>query len=76
MFYEMCGIDQGRSKANILTELYEIKPLESGKPFELEEDGTRVWHPNWGGTLDMDVNAAFVKAVADRVWENEIVSTG
>jgi hypothetical protein len=74
MFYELCGVDQGKSKANILTELYEVKPLENGKPFELEEDGTRIWHPNWDRPLTENVNAAFINAVVDRVWENEKVS--
>jgi hypothetical protein len=74
MFYEMCGIDQGKSKASILSMLYEVKPLENGTLFELEEDETtQVWHPNWAGPVTTDMNAAFIKALVDHVWENEKV---
>jgi hypothetical protein len=76
MFYEMCGIDQGKSKASVLNALYKVKPLENGAPFELEEDGTEIWHPDWDALISVDVNAAFIRAIVDRVWENEVVNSG
>jgi hypothetical protein len=72
----MCGIDQGKSKATVLNALYDVKPLENNAPFELQDDGTQIWHPDWDGHISMDVNTAFISAIIDRVWENERVSSG
>jgi hypothetical protein len=50
-----------------------VAPLESGEAFEVVE-GREVWHPMWKGKIDKGVNAQFIKAAADRIWDNEQVS--
>jgi len=30
------------------------------------------WHPRWEENIDSEVNATFINAVADRVYQNEL----
>jgi hypothetical protein len=50
-----------------------MAPLESGVPFEVVED-KEVWHPIWEGKINNKVNALFIKAAVDCIWDNEEVS--
>lgn len=50
-----------------------IEPLENGEPFEQQEGGPKVWYPDWLGKIDSKVNAPFIKAVVDHVWDDEMV---
>jgi len=52
-----------------------IKPLDGEQPFELTAEGTCVWHPVWRGQVDDDINARFIKEVAERAYNNEKVSS-
>jgi hypothetical protein len=72
MFYEMCGLEMTGSKTSRTNELCSVEPLEEGA-FERVDDRD-IWHPNWAGKIDDDVNAQFIKAVGDHIWQNEQVS--
>lgn len=37
--------------------------METGKPFEMDEDGRKIWFPKWQANIDDDVNAAFIQEV-------------
>lgn len=69
----MCGVEESGNKGKRTGDLCGVAPLETGAPFETVED-REVWHPIWKGKIDDIVNAQFIKAVADRIWENELVS--
>jgi hypothetical protein len=48
------------------------KPLGNREPHEMVS--TRiVWHPNWLGNVNDDVNALYIKEIVNLVWENEKV---
>lgn len=72
MFYEMCGLETTGNKTGRTNDLCAVEPLEDG-PFERVGDRD-VWHPNWGGKIDDDVNVQFIKSICDRIWQNEQVS--
>jgi len=74
MFFQMCGVEESGNKGKSTSGLCGVAPLEGGTPFENIED-REVWHPMWKGRIDNEVNAHFIKAVADRIWKNEQVST-
>jgi hypothetical protein len=69
----MCGVEESGNKGRRTKDLCEVTPLESGAPFETVED-REVWHPMWDGNVDDGINAKFIKAAADRIWDNEQVS--
>jgi len=68
----MCGLEVTGSKTTCTNQLCAVEPLEEGV-FECIGDRD-IWHPNWVGKIDDDVNAQFIKAICDRIWENEQVS--
>lgn len=47
--------------------------METGKPFEMDEDGRKIWFPKWQANIDDDVNAAFIQEVITWMWNNEKV---
>jgi len=69
----MCGVEESGNKGKRTNDLCGVVPLESDAPFEIVED-REVWHPVWKGKIDDGVNAQFIKAAAERIWENEQVS--
>jgi len=69
----MCGVDTSGNKAKHTERLCAVKPLEDNLAFELV-DGKETWHPRWKGNIDDEVNAQFIKAVINRVQQNEEVS--
>jgi hypothetical protein len=70
----MCGVEESGHRGKRTDELCRVAPLESGAPFEIVED-KEVWHPVWEGKIDDGINAQFIKAAADRIWDNEEVRT-
>jgi hypothetical protein len=60
------------NKGKRTSDLCAVAPLVTGAPFETIEN-KEVWHPMWDGKVDDEVNAQFIKAAADRIWENEQV---
>jgi hypothetical protein len=74
LFADLCGIDSALSRAKRAELLCAVKPLENGEALT-RIDGNETWHPNWMGKIDDDVNARFVKAIIDRTWANEEVSS-
>jgi len=73
IFFQMCGVEWSRSRAKHTTDLCAVAPLKTGTPFEIIKD-REIWHPMWKGNINNKVNAQFIKAAADRIWENEQVS--
>jgi hypothetical protein len=73
LFYQLCGVEESGNKGKRTDDLCNVAPLETGAPFEIVE-GKEIWHPLWDGNIDDEVNAQFIKAAADRIWENEKVS--
>ena len=72
MFYDMCGLEMIGRKTSRINDLCAVEPLKEGA---FERIGDRdIWHPIWAGKIDDDVNAQFIKAVGDRIWQNEQVS--
>ncbi|KAI6040804.1 hypothetical protein EDC04DRAFT_2893814 [Pisolithus marmoratus] len=71
LFSQLCGIDCDASKKNRIAALAAIKPLDNQQPFELSSKATQIWHPNWLGKVDDDLNMKFLKEVADCVYNNE-----
>ena len=69
----MCDVEESANKGKCTKDLCAVALLERDEPFEIVE-GQEVWHPKWKGKIDEKVNAQFVKAAADRIWENEQVS--
>lgn len=72
MFYEMCDVEMSGNKSQRTQELCAIKPLENGVAFETI-DNREIWHPLWDARVDHSVNAQFLKAVVERIWDNEKV---
>jgi hypothetical protein len=70
----MCGVEEYGNKGKRTSNLCGVTLLENGAPFDNVEE-REVWHPVWGGKIDDGINAQFIKVAADRIWENEKVST-
>ncbi|KAG1742876.1 hypothetical protein EDB19DRAFT_1966398 [Suillus lakei] len=70
LFFEFCCINQALKRADRIKLLCEVEPLETGEPFELCEQ-KQVWHPNWKGHIDDEINAVFIQEIAMRLWNNE-----
>ncbi|KAG1721249.1 hypothetical protein EDB19DRAFT_1917412 [Suillus lakei] len=70
LFFEFCCINQALKRADRIKLLCEVEPLETGEPFELCEQ-KQVWHPNWKGHVDDEINAVFIQEIAMRLWNNE-----
>jgi len=49
-----------------------VEPLPDGEPFEMV-NSVKVWHPIWLDKIDSTVNAQFIQAVIERIWNNELV---
>jgi hypothetical protein len=71
-FFELCDIDPCLSKSKRIKLLGAVKPLANGEPHEAVST-KKVWHPNWLGNVDDDVNALYIKEIVNLVWENEQV---
>ena len=69
----MCRVEESGNKGKCTNDLCGVALLETGAPFEVVED-REVWHSMWKGKIDEGVNAQFIKAAANRIWENEQVS--
>ncbi|KIK13643.1 hypothetical protein PISMIDRAFT_25509 [Pisolithus microcarpus 441] len=65
LFCQLCGIDCDTNKKTQIAALAAIKPLDNQQPFELSSEGTWLWHPDWLGTVDSDLNAKFIREIAD-----------
>ncbi|KAG2052104.1 hypothetical protein BDR06DRAFT_973282 [Suillus hirtellus] len=70
LFTDLCGIDSALSYRKHAELLCAIKPLENGEALGTL-DGNEIWHPNWMGKINDDINAHFVKAVIDHTWDND-----
>jgi hypothetical protein len=73
MFYEMCGVEMGGNKSQRTHNLCTVKPLEDGAAFEVIDD-REIWHPTWDARIDHGINTEFLRAVVERIWNNEKVS--
>jgi hypothetical protein len=69
----MCGVEETRNKGKRTNDLCGVAPLKTGVLFEIIK-GREVWHLVWKGKIDDGVNAQFIKAAIDRIWQNEQVS--
>jgi hypothetical protein len=69
MFYDMCGLEMIGRKMSQINDLCAVEPLEEGA-FECIGDRD-IWHPIWASKIDDDVNAQFIKAIGDCIWQNE-----
>jgi hypothetical protein len=77
MFGELCGLDMSvvskRELSSVLANT--IQPLPDASLHKTTEDGRQIWHPNFLGHVDDEVNIKFISEVATRVFDNETVST-
>ncbi|KAG1722928.1 uncharacterized protein EDB91DRAFT_1255843 [Suillus paluster] len=71
-FFELCNIDPCLSKSECIKLLGAVKPLGNGEPHETVSTKI-IWHPNWLGNVDDNVNALYIKEIVNLVWENEKV---
>jgi hypothetical protein len=69
----MCGVDMTGNKAKRTEQLCAVEPLEDDLAFELV-NGKETWHPRWKDKIDDEINAQFIKAVINRIQQNEEVS--
>ncbi|KAF8834358.1 hypothetical protein BDN67DRAFT_1016593 [Paxillus ammoniavirescens] len=71
LFSELCGLDVVAKKqhAQLLAET--IQRLPNDEPYETNEAGRQIWHPNWLGNVDDELNARFIKEIADKIYNNE-----
>ncbi|KAG1752357.1 uncharacterized protein EDB91DRAFT_1243136 [Suillus paluster] len=81
LFSDRCGIESsmGRNKRTEVL-IMQVKPLANGSAYEKRqgEGGTadegaddKIWHPNWLGQVDDDVNVKFIEEIVNRVYNNE-----
>jgi hypothetical protein len=70
----MCGVDMSGNKAKRTERLCAVEPLEDNLAFEVV-DGRETWHPRWKDNIDDEVNVQFIKAVINRIQQNEDVSS-
>ncbi|KAI6043721.1 hypothetical protein EDC04DRAFT_2890648 [Pisolithus marmoratus] len=73
LFSQLCGIDCDASKKNCIAALVAVKPLNNQQPFKLSSKATQIWHLNWLGKVDDNLNVKFLKEVADCMYNNEKV---
>ncbi|KAL4061858.1 hypothetical protein V8B97DRAFT_2027069 [Scleroderma yunnanense] len=71
LYFQLCGIECDGTKANYVAALVAVKPLENKQPFKLLTEGLQIWHPNWLGKVDDELNAEFIKEVGNHVFNNE-----
>lgn len=71
LFCQLCGVDCDSKKKNRVAALAAVKPLENREAHELSSEGVRIWHPDWLGNVDDDVNAKFIKEVIECAYNNE-----
>ncbi|KAF8432555.1 hypothetical protein L210DRAFT_3650265 [Boletus edulis BED1] len=71
LFALFCGIEwQTVGKEGRVQEFLGVHPLERGEAFE-EVEGTKVWHPDFKGSVSDRVNRTFIEALVKAVCENE-----
>ena len=68
----MCGVTSG-SKEKKAKDMTDIELLGGGAAFQLV-NGQQQWHPRWEENIDSEVNVTFINAMADRIYQNELVS--
>jgi len=66
MFWNLCDIEKARVEAL-------PGPLANGAPFEVKEDSTRVWRPDWKLAIDKSVNTKFIREIVERIMDDEKV---
>ncbi|KIM55279.1 hypothetical protein SCLCIDRAFT_30442 [Scleroderma citrinum Foug A] len=71
LFAQLCGIDCDGNKKTHIAALAAVKPLTNKQPFKLSSKEARIWHPDWCGKVDDDVNAKFIKEVTECAYNNE-----
>ncbi|KAG2142987.1 hypothetical protein DEU56DRAFT_910924 [Suillus clintonianus] len=69
-FFELCNIDLCLSKSKRIKLLGAVKPLGNGDPHKAVSSKI-VWHLNWLGNVDDNVNTLYIKEIVNLVWENE-----
>ncbi|KAL4069606.1 hypothetical protein V8B97DRAFT_2050547 [Scleroderma yunnanense] len=74
LYFQLCEIECDGTKANYVAALVAVKPLENKQPFKLLTEGLQIWHPNWLGKVDDELNAEFIKEVGNHVFNNEKIS--
>ncbi|KAI6043154.1 hypothetical protein EDC04DRAFT_2891156 [Pisolithus marmoratus] len=65
LFSQLCRIDCNARKKNCVAALAAVKPLNNQQPFELSSEATQIWHPNWLGKVDDNLNVKFLKESAN-----------
>ncbi|KAL4078136.1 hypothetical protein V8B97DRAFT_1914788 [Scleroderma yunnanense] len=63
--------DHAALKPKCIQALANLLRLENGELYEILEDGCKIWHLNWLGPVDEEINTKFIKEVTDRVWDNK-----
>ncbi|KAL4073654.1 hypothetical protein J3A83DRAFT_4370952 [Scleroderma citrinum] len=71
MFCDLCGVECTMPKPKRIQALANLLRLENGELYEILEDGCKIWHLNWLGPVDEEINTKFIKEVTDRVWDNK-----
>ncbi|KAG2335834.1 hypothetical protein BDR05DRAFT_1006408 [Suillus weaverae] len=71
LFYDLCNVNSNLAKSKCIKLLCDVKPLETGKAFETDEDGRKIWFLKWQANVDDDVNTAFIQEVVTLMWNNE-----
>ncbi|KAI6145143.1 hypothetical protein BKA82DRAFT_20812 [Pisolithus tinctorius] len=71
LFCQLCGIDCDGKKQNRVAALTAIRPLDNKQAFEETNEGVQIWHPYWLGNIDDEVNARFIREVAECAFNNE-----
>ncbi|KAG6369937.1 hypothetical protein JVT61DRAFT_13322 [Boletus reticuloceps] len=76
MFGELCRINISsipkRKLSSILANT--VHPLPDGKPYKTAVDGRQIWHPNFLGHVDNELNTKIISEVVQRVFDNETKS--
>ncbi|KIK81368.1 hypothetical protein PAXRUDRAFT_35884 [Paxillus rubicundulus Ve08.2h10] len=77
LFCDLCGIDCATSKKTHIHLLaLSVKKLEDCVLYEALKDGREVWHPDWLGKVDNDINTKFIAEVVKHVWNNKKAAKG
>ncbi|KAI6143086.1 hypothetical protein BKA82DRAFT_168882 [Pisolithus tinctorius] len=71
LFCQLCRIDCDGKKQNRVAALTTIRPLDNKQAVKETNEGVQIWHPHWLGNVDDEVNARFIREVAECAFNNE-----
>ncbi|KAL4063512.1 hypothetical protein V8B97DRAFT_2085175 [Scleroderma yunnanense] len=71
LFFQFCGVNCDGTRKKHTVALAVVKQLGDKQLYELTDDGMQIWHPDWLGKVNAEINMKFIKELAKCAFNND-----